>query len=345
MFPFSKLSNIVKKGRIIHLKDEIEFEKIVPLDFCTSQKVISFIGSKKYLKQAEDSKALAFIISEELSSLINKPSLVVPNVDLALVEILEFLYPKPAPKQTEIGNYKDIHSNVSLGKNVKIGSFVSIGENSKIGDFSIVQDGTKIGKNVHIGKNAHIGYNCVFYDNLSIGKNFVSSANSTFGSDGFRFVFDQNQHRKMPQVGSLIIGDHVEIQANCSIDRGGLGDTVIGNFCKIDNQVHIAHNCVLGENVIIAGSCGVAGSTKIGDNVIIGGKTAISDHLEITSDVIIAGGSVIRKSILEKGAYAKDGSLTIKEFQKYRANLKNMAQLNKWLNKISDLEKKLQNPN
>ena len=345
MFQFSKLAAIVKQGRIIYLKDEIEFEKIVPLDFSTSQKVISFISSKKYLKQVQYSKALAFIISEELSNLIEKPSLVVPNVDLALVEVLEFLYPKPKIKQTEIGNDKDIHSSVSLGKNVKIGSFVSIGENSKIGDFSIVQDGTKIGRNVHIGKNAYIGYNCVFYDNLSIGKNFVSSANSTFGSDGFRFVSDQNQYRKMPQVGSLIIGDNVEIQANCSIDRGGLGDTVIGDFCKIDNQVHIAHNCVLGRNVIIAGCSGIAGSTKIGDNVIIGGTTAISDHLEITSNVVIAGGSVIRKSILEKGAYAADGSLTIKEFQKYRANLKNITQLNKWFNKISELEKKLHNSN
>ena len=344
MFQFSKLKEIIPNASLINFENEINFEKIIPINQTSKVPTISFINSKKYLKDLEISSSKAFIAPKELESFLKKPTLIVENIDLALVYTLNYLYPAKKPNK-KIGKYTIIEENTYIGENVEIGNFVSIGKNVKIGDFSIIKDGVKIDDNVIIKKNAKIGFNTTILKDTQIGENFTVAENSTLGSDGFRFVFENKKPIRVAQVGRLIIGNNVEIQANCCIDKGGLGDTIIGDNCKLDNLVHIAHNCILGKNVIITAECGVAGSTTIGDNVIVGGATAISDHLQIASNVIIAGGSVIRKSILEPGAYASDGSLSIKDFQKYRANLKNMSQLNKWFKKITELEDQLQEIN
>lgn len=308
----------------------------------SGQAFLSFVVSKAFLKEAKESKATAFIVSEELiSSLPDKVLLAVPNAELGLAQALRVFFPDPEP-QEQVSPTAQIHPGASIGKKVQIGHFVCIGEGSSIGHNSILEDGVKIAENVQIGEGARIGRNTVVFSGSVIGKRFRSYGNATIGAEGFGFVFANGIHNKIPQVGRVIIGDDVELGSNSCIDRGALGDTVIGDGCKFDNQVQIAHNCKVGKNVIVAGQSGLAGSVELGDNVLIGGACCVSDHLVLEEGTILAGGSALRNSPKTKDVYVGwDLGLNFGDFQKYRVNIKNIVVLNKWVKRIKDLEKKL----
>lgn len=302
---------------------------------------ISLLTGKAFLKECNKSAALAIITTEELSTSIEKPCLIVSQPEIAMGVVLDYFFPESKP-DGERAEMCFVHPTATIGKNVSIGNFVSIGENSIIGDNSILDDGVKIGKNVKIGENARVGMNVVFHNDTQVGKNFKVFGNSTFGGDGFKFVTVKGVHHKIPQVGKVIIGDDVEIGSNCTVDRGGLEDTIIGSGCKFDNMVHVGHNCRIGNHVIIAGQSGVAGSTVIEDGVIIGGGTCISDHLHLPSGTIVAGGTGMRTSPKEPGVYIGwDWGMTFAEFQKARVNIKHLVTFNKFIARIKELEKKL----
>lgn len=319
----------------------IEIAHVLPLH-SPAEKFLSFVSSKAFVNDAKISKASVLVVNQELAeSFPDNTLIIVPHVELALIEVLNFFFPPPVSN----GNHSThavIHSSAIIGENTEIGNFVSIAENVIIGKNCVISDGVKIEKNVKIGDSSKIGMNCVLYHDIQIGDRFLSFGNSTIGGDGFGFVFANLKHNKLPQVGRVIIGDDVELGSNCTIDRGALSDTIIGNGCKFDNMVHIAHNCKVGDHVIIAGQSGLAGSVTIGNNVLIGGGCAISDHLTIIEGTIIAGGTSLRTSPKKKDVYIGwDLGLNYPDFQKYRVNIKNLVNLNKWIKRIKDLEKKL----
>lgn len=303
---------------------------------------ISFVASKTFVNEAKTSKASLLVVSSETAeSLSDKTIVVVPKVELATAKIIRLFFPEKQPSGKRSANIA-IDPSAKVGSNTDIGHFVSIGKDSVIGNDCIIEDGVKIGDRVQIGDGARIGKNCVFFDDTIVGKRFIVFGNSTFGGDGFGFVFAEGKHNKIPQVGRVIIGDDVEVGSNCTIDRGALSDTTIGNGCKFDNMVHIAHNCKVGDHVIIAGQSGLAGSVTLGNHVIIGGACAISDHITLVEGTIIAGGSSLRTSPKTKDVYVGwDLGLTFPEFQKYRVNIKNIVNLNKWLKRIENIEKKV----
>jgi len=318
-----------------------EVNQVLPLA-AESDKFISFVSSKAFVKEAKNSKATVLVVNEELAeSLPGKPLLIVPHVELALIEILLHFFP------TEVSNgirspHSIIDPSAKIGKNTQIGHFVTIGENVVIGENCIISDGVKIERDVKIGNDSKIGMNCVIFHGTQIGERFTSFGNSTFGGDGFGFTFLNGKHHKLPQIGRVVIGDDVEFGSNCTIDRGALTDTVVGNGCKFDNMVHIAHNCKVGDHVIIAGQSGLAGSVTLGNYVIIGGACAISDHITLVEGTIIAGGTSLRTSPKTKDVYIGwDLGLNYPDFQKYRVNIKNLVNLNKWIKRIKDIEKKV----
>ncbi|TGM26166.1 UDP-3-O-(3-hydroxymyristoyl)glucosamine N-acyltransferase [Leptospira selangorensis] len=303
---------------------------------------ISFVASKTFFNEAKTSKASLLVCSSEIAeSLGDKAIVVVSKVELSTAKIIRLFFPEKQPsgkRSTQVA----IDPSAKIGSNTDIGHFVTIGKDSVIGNDCIIEDGVKIGDRVHIGDGARIGKNCVFFDDTIVGKRFIVFGNSTFGGDGFGFVFADGKHNKIPQVGRVVIGDDVEVGSNCTIDRGALTDTTIGNGCKFDNMVHIAHNCKVGDHVIIAGQSGLAGSVTLGNHVIIGGACAISDHLTLVDGTIVAGGSSLRTSPKTKDVYVGwDLGLTFPEFQKYRVNIKNIVNLNKWLKRIENIEKKV----
>lgn len=342
-FTLKQVYELIPNSKILNTEnpESVRFTSVAPLN-ANQEQFISYLSAKSHLAEAKKTKATALIVNEEISgSISNYPLLVVDNVDIQLAKVLELIYPSPKPDGV-IAETVVIHKSAKIGQGTSIGHFVVIGANSQIGENCILEDGVKIGENVTIGNNARIGMNCVFHREIKIGNNFTVFGNSTFGGDGFKFVASGGIHHKIPQVGKVIIGDNVEIGSNCTVDRGGLADTIIGSGCKFDNMVHIAHNVIIGNSVIIAGQSGVAGSTTIGNGVIIGGGCCISDHLNVPEGTIVAGGTGMRTSPKKPDVYIGwDWGMTFAEFQKARVNIKHLVTFNKWASRIKEIEKKI----
>lgn len=256
---------------------------------------ITFIGSKKYASQWSDSKASAAIINEniEVEPGENRALIKVKNADLAMAKILEIF-------QLEMPVFEtDIHPTAVIHETAKIGIGCKIGANTYVGKDVILDDGVILYPNVTIldetviGKNSVVWSGTVIRERCTIGAQCIFHSNVSIGADGFGYrpSADGSGLVKIPQIGTVIIGNDVEIGANSCVDRGKFSATIIGDNCKIDNQVQIAHNCIMGRSCIMAGHSGLAGSVTLGDGVIIGGSASIKDHTTIHSGVTVGAGS------------------------------------------------------
>jgi UDP-3-O-[3-hydroxymyristoyl] glucosamine N-acyltransferase len=205
--------------------------------------------------------------------------------------------------------------NKSKFPGVKFGNNVLIGKNVKIGKSSVIGSNTIIESNVLIGKNCLIGSQ-VMIKNSVIGNDVVIQDGSKIGLKGFGFIPIKDKNFRIPHIGKVILKDNVEIGASCTIDRGSIGDTVIGKNTFLDNQVHMAHNVKVGENCMIAGQVGFAGSSTLGNNVSIGGQAGISGHLKIGNNVKIGGGSGVVKDIPDDTIVMGYPAVPLKEFLK-----------------------------
>ena len=217
-----------------------------------------------------------------------------------------------------------------------IGSFVTVGENSFIGEGCEIGDGVRIGRNVTVKRSTVIYPNCVIYDGVEIGCDCVVHAGTVLGSDGFGYVCDENgEHQQFPQLGTLVIENNVEIGANCTIDRGSLGETRIGTGTKIDNLVHVAHNVEIGRRVLIAGQSGIAGSSTIGDDVVIAGQVGISDHVRIESGAVIGAKSVVfPNKVIKKGVWSGIPVQPKDEYKTQLAQLRGIGRLRESVRRI-----------
>lgn len=256
---------------------------------------ISFIGSVKYVSRWKDSKASAAIVNENLDVKPgeNKALIKVKNADLAMAKLLDAFQPELPVFESAI------HRTAVIHKTAKIGSGCKIGANCYVGKNVVLGEGVILYPNVTILDETTIGNQCVFWsgtvirERCEIGHQCIFHANVSIGADGFGYrpSDDGKGLVKIPQIGTVIIGNDVEIGANSCVDRGKFSTTIIGDNCKIDNQVQIAHNCILGRSCIMAGHSGLAGSVTLGDGVIIGGSASIKDHTTLHSGVVVGAGS------------------------------------------------------
>tara|TARA_B100001758_G_C18361488_1_gene586002 strand:- start:50 stop:1036 length:987 start_codon:yes stop_codon:yes gene_type:complete len=277
---------------------------------------ISFLHSSKYKNIIKLSKSDYIITTENLSKNIpmSKKKIIVNNVLLSVAKITEYMYPDSINDNYEKNfiniDKNNIYKNIKFGKNVLIGKNVKIGKNSLIGHNSIIES------NVQIGKNCNIGSNVIIKKSI-IGNNVSILDGSVIGKKGFGFFPSKKKNIRYPHIGMVIVGNNVEIGCNNTIDRGSLSNTIIGDNCFLDNQVHIAHNVKIGKNCVITAQVGFAGSSIIGDNAMIGGQAGISGHLKIGHNVQIGGGSGVIKNIPSNtkvmGYPAKDIKTFIKE--------------------------------
>ena len=277
---------------------------------------ITFLNSNDYIDLAKKTKASACITTSKLKQYLPKTclSIVVKNVLLSIAEVSKKFYPDADidyPDQTliETNKLSSNFNSVTFGKNIFVGKNVKIGSNSIIGSNTIIEHDVQIGKNCVIGAN-------VTLRNVLIGKEVVVQDGSKIGIKGFGFIPLKGKNFRFPHIGRVIINDNVEIGANCTIDRGSIGDTVIGNNTFLDNLVHVAHNVKIGENCMIAGQVGFAGSTSIGNNVSIGGQAGVSGHLKIGNNVRIGGGSGVVKNIPDGTTVMGYPAVPLKEFLK-----------------------------
>jgi UDP-3-O-[3-hydroxymyristoyl] glucosamine N-acyltransferase len=253
--------------------DDLSFYTNNKYSLITDAKYI--IGNKELIKKNTEDKSI--IISN------------MPDCDVAKISNL-FYRPKSINELAKLDNFK-AGSNSTISNSSIIGNEVIIGDNFLIGDYSSISHNCIIGDNVKVGKNVSIS-NSIIGDNVFIGDG------TRIGQDGFGFAYDSKFNPiKIFHIGRVIIQNDVNINANCTIDKGSFNDTVIGEKTFIDNLVHIAHNVVIGNNCIIAGQCGFAGSSKIGNFVQIGGQTGIGGHIKIADYVKIAAKSGIIRDV------------------------------------------------
>jgi len=291
--------NTILNGEIIgHTTQEISgIEEIKKAD----KHQITFIGSRKYARFWDDSKACIAVINDNINIEPGegKAFIKVKNADLVMAQLLDEFSPKPPQFDFDIHPTAVVHESAIIGKGCKIGAGCYVGKDVVIGDGTIlypnvtVFDDSKIGaKNIFwtgtvIRERTEIGSYCIFHNNVSIGADGF----------GYRPSDDGRGLVKIPHIGNVVIGNAVEIGANSCVDRAKFSSTIIGDGCKIDNLVQIAHNCVLGRSCIMAGSSGLAGSVTLGDGVIIGGSASIKDHTTIHSGAVVAAGSGVMNDV------------------------------------------------
>ena len=279
---------------------------------------LTFLNSSKYKDVSYKTKAAACITTSSFSKFLPEQciKLNVKNILLAVTQISKMFYPNadvdyPDLSLFEASKIKKKYPQVHFGKNVLIGKNVKIGKNTFIGSNSIVES------NVEIGKDCLIG-SLVIIKNSIISDNVFIQDGSKIGVKGFGFIPSSKKNIRTPHVGKVILKNGVEIGANCTIDRGSLNNTIVGENTFLDNQVHVAHNVKIGKNCMIAGMVGFAGSSTLGDNVVIGGQAGISGHLTIGNNVKIGGGSGVINNISDNSQVIGYPAIPLRDFAKLR---------------------------
>jgi UDP-3-O-[3-hydroxymyristoyl] glucosamine N-acyltransferase len=286
---------------------------------------ISLAAQTEYLEALRATNAGAVIVSEALLSEVpaGTIAIVAKNPHLAFVDLLDRLYPQDT-RSTVLGLLGPHHSLPFTENDVRLGPGVVLGPGVEIGR------GTVIGPNTVIGAGVSIGRNCTISSNVSIecaylGNNVVLHAGVRIGSEGFGWLEHGVKNRKIPQLGRVIVQDRVEIGANSTVDRGALGDTVIGEGTKIDNLVQIGHNCRIGRNCLLAGMSGLAGTTTLEDSVMVGAAAITTGHLTIGFGSVLAARSVATKDFPPRSQLAGFPAVDAKEWRREVASLRRLS--------------------
>ncbi len=297
-FTIKEINNILKGELVGDTRQQINGPEQLKM---AGNNHITFVGSKKYVPLWETSKACAAIVSEqlEIEPGENRALIRVKNADLAMAKLLEVFDPGPPQFDVNIHPAAVVHESAKIGKECKIGAGCYVGKDVVLGDAVVLFPNVTILDETKIGNNTVIWSGTVIRERSEIGAYCIFHTNVSIGADGFGYRPDEDGRGlvKIPQIGNVVIGNGVEIGANSCVDRGKFSSTIIGDGCKIDNLVQIAHNCVMGRSCIMAGHSGLAGSVTLGDGVIIGGSASITDHLTIHSGAVVGGGSGVMKDV------------------------------------------------
>ena len=257
---------------------------------------ITFLSNTKYLSYLDATHASAVIASRDVVHKF-KPLVRVANPSSAFTKVITFFLSSQSPKASGIHATAVIAKGASLGSGVFIGPHVVIEEGTVIGDRSSIDANTYVGANCIIGEEVKIYPNVTVREQTQIGDRVIVHSGTVIGSDGFGYEAIDGVHEKIPQIGSVLIEDDVEIGANVCIDRGRFQKTRIGKGTKIDNLVQIAHNVVIGPHCLLISQCGISGSTEIGKNVVIAGQAGITGHVTLGDDSIIGAQAGVTKSV------------------------------------------------
>ena len=259
---------------------------------------LTFAEKDSYFTAAEASVASAILVSGPFTS-ATKVIIRVPNARVAAARVLPLFFP-PDEHQPGIHPSAIIAPSAKINATAHVGPGCVIGAGVTIGARTALLGGNHIGCDCQIGDDVRLFPNVVLYARTQLGHRVAIHAGTVIGSDGYGYVFDQGRHLKILQVGNVIIGDDVEIGANCAVDRAALGSTVIGAGTKIDNLVHVAHNVVFGRHCLIMGQAGFAGSTQFGDYCVIAAQSGVAGHLKIGNQVTVGGKSGVMRDVADK---------------------------------------------
>jgi UDP-3-O-[3-hydroxymyristoyl] glucosamine N-acyltransferase len=297
---------------------------------------IAFVYTAKYAQYLQTTKASALVVNRDLVDQCSVPALVSDDPRLTFAKVVALLYPA-VPLSAGVADKAVVHQDAHVdatafvddGAVIKAGATVSAG--TSIGANSVVEASASIGTNTCISANVTIGHDCV------IGNDCLIHSGVVIGADGFGFVKDGDSYLKVPQIGSVRIGNGVEIGACTSIDRGALADTVIEDGVKIDNQIQIGHNVQIGHDTVISACTCIAGSTKVGAHCLIGGSVGIRDNIEIADHTVITGRTFVSSSITTAGVYSS--SILMDTNENWRRNVARFKQLDDMAKRLKNLER------
>jgi len=299
---------------------------------------VSFLASPKYQAAVRTTHASVLIVAKDLAVDFTGALVRVDNPSEAFAELVKQVAPPP------VTFAPGVHPTAVVASNARLGKDVSIQPHAVIEDRVVIGDRTVIGAGSYIGHESRVGSDCRIYANVSlrertmIGDRVILHSGVVLGADGFGFEQVDGAHKKIPQVGTVEIGDDVEIGANSAIDRGRFGRTRIGKGTKIDNLVQIGHNCVVGEHCIICGLVGVAGSTIIGSHVTIAGQVGIAGHLTIGDKSVIMAQAGVTKDVPAGSIMLGAPAVPHKEFKRVNAAIQRLPET---VGKLHELEQQL----
>jgi UDP-3-O-[3-hydroxymyristoyl] glucosamine N-acyltransferase len=298
----------------------------------------SFIKNKKAAVEAVGSSAGCLVAPLDYENANGRTVIRAKDPRREMARLVRLLVPEP---QAAPG----VHQTAVVDESAKVGEGVTVGAHAVIGAGAEIGDRTRIGANATIGEGVRIGPDSVIHSNVSIyagvdmGARAVVHSGAVLGADGFGFAFHQGRYEKFPQVGKVIIGEDVEIGANSTVDRAALGVTRIGNGVKLDNLIHIAHNCTLGNHVVIAAQTGIAGGCTIEDYAVIGGQVGMGEAVTVKSGAVVGSGAGILNSKVIKGGGTVHWGTPARPLREYLETLANMSRLPELRRRVGELEK------
>ena len=328
-------------GRLIG-EGTTTIERIANLE-SAEQHEIAYVDSEKFFDRANESKASCLIVPLATSPKFQTPALIeVKNPKLAFAIIASALHPAKQ-RDPEVDQSASIAKTADVALTAYIGPNVVVGEYSSIAAETRIEAGAVIGDNVKIGSNCVIYPNVVLYDDVSIGNNVILHAGVCIGADGFGYVRDDMGYHKFPQIGTVVIEDYVELGAHTCVDRAALGRTRIGRGTKLDNMVHVGHNCDIGERVVIAAQTGISGSVVIESDAVIGGQVGFGDHTRVQSGAIIGSkAGIFPGKIVRPGVWWGIPIQPLDEYKRLNAHLGRLPQMREELKELRQRIKELE---
>lgn len=306
---------------------EIEILRIGNLDQADHHEV-AYVDNEKFLSAAGESKAGCLIVPVGGGERFPERTLIeVSNPKLAFALIGAALNP-PVRREPEIHGTAVVAASADVALTAYIGPHVQIGENARVGAYTRIESGVVIGANVTIGADCVLHPNVVLYDGVTIGERVIMHAAVCIGADGFGYVRHDHGYQKFPQIGTVVIEDDVELGAHTCVDRAALGRTRIGRGTKLDNMVHVGHNCDIGERVVIAAQTGISGSVVIEDDAVIGGQVGFGDHTRVQKGAVIGSkAGILPGKVVRPGVWWGIPVQPLDQYKRVNAYVKRLPQL------------------
>lgn len=297
---------------------------------------LTFAENAAYFTHATASAARAVLVDGPYSS-DQKVLIRVASARIAFAKTLALFFPEPV-FPAGVHPTAVVAASATIDPTAHLGPYCCVGENAQIGARAVLHGHDWVGANCRLAEDVHLFSHVTLYAGTQVGQRVRIHAGTVVGADGFGYVLDQGVHRKVPQMGNVIIQDDVEIGANVAIDRGALGPTTIGRGTKVDNLVQIAHNVTLGDHCLIAGQAGIAGSSKLGNYCVLAGQSGVAGHLKLGSQVVVSAQAGVMRDIPDGQKVLGAPALPDKEAKRQMIALQQLPAL---LHRVKELEKRL----
>jgi UDP-3-O-[3-hydroxymyristoyl] glucosamine N-acyltransferase len=306
---------------------------------------LTFVGSDAYVKRLSASRAMGAIIHRKvhLPEGYAGVTFVVDDADLAVAKVLELFAPPIPRPRPGVDPLARVAGSAQVAEGAAVGPFVFIGERVRIGRGTVLHPGVYVGDDVVIGADCELFPQVVVRERITLGDRVIIHAGSVLGSDGFGYRWDGTKHAKIPQIGTVIVEDDVEIGSCVCVDRAKFSTTRIGRGAKIDNLVQVAHNVSIGPHCVIAGQAGLAGSVTLGAGVVMGGQSAVRDHVSVGDGSMVAACSAVAEDIGPKSVYAGAPALPHRQWLREQGSVRYLPELRNQVKKLEEEVEQLKN--